>query len=42
MLPCHGLMGRDKQEAIRQILDRCYAGGELRKEQYDEMKRNVV
>ncbi len=42
VLPCHGMMGRDKQETIRQILDRRYAGGEFRKEQYDEMKRNLV
>lgn len=35
-------MGRDKQETMRQILDRRYVGGEFRKEQYDEMKRNLV
>lgn len=42
VLPCHGMMGRDKQETMRQILDRRYVGGEFRKEQYDEMKRNLV
>ncbi len=42
LLPCHAMMGHHEQETSRQILDRRYAGGELRKEQYDEMKRNLA
>ena len=29
------------RESAREILDRRYAGGELTKEQYEEMKRNL-
>lgn len=39
---CHEMMGHDNQETIRQILDRRYASGELIKEQYDGMKRNLA
>lgn len=37
--PWSGMMGG--QETPRQILDRRYAGGEVTKDQYDEMKRNL-
>ncbi len=30
-----------QRETPRQILDRRYAGGEITKEQYEEMKRNL-
>jgi uncharacterized membrane protein len=37
-----GMMGHHEQETARHILDRRYASGELRKEQYEEMKRHLV
>ena len=40
-LPWCGMMGSHIHESPRQILDRRYAGGEITKEQYDEMKRNL-
>jgi putative membrane protein len=32
----------DRRETPREILDRRYAGGEITKEQYEEMKRTLV
>lgn len=40
--PWCGMMGDHRHETPRQILDRRYAGGELTKEQYDEMRRNLA
>jgi putative membrane protein len=40
--PWGGMMGDHQHETPRQILDRRYAGGELTKEQYDEMRRNLA
>jgi putative membrane protein len=40
--PWCGMMGDHQHETPRQILDRRYAGGELTKEKYDEMRRNLV
>lgn len=40
-LPWCGMMGNHSHETPRQILDRRYASGEVTKEQYDEMKRNL-
>lgn len=37
-----GMRGDHRYETPRQILDRRYAAGELTKEQYDEMRRNVA
>lgn len=37
-----GMMSHHEHESARQILDRRYAGGELRKEQYDEMKQSLA
>jgi putative membrane protein len=42
MMPGCGMMRHHEHETPQQILDRRYAGGELRKEQYDEMKRNLA
>ena len=39
--PWCGTMGDHAHETPRQILDRRYAGGDLTKDQYDEMKRNL-
>ena len=36
------MKGDHRPEVPRQILDRRYAAGELTKEQYDEMRRNVA
>lgn len=38
--PGHGPMGR-WSETPREILDRRYASGELTKEQYEQMKRDI-
>ena len=40
--PWCGMMGHHRHETPRQILDRRYAGGELTKEQYDEMRHNLA
>lgn len=37
-----GMMGHHGHETPRQLLDRRYAGGELNKEQYDQMKQSVA
>lgn len=37
--PWCGMMGDHGHETPRQILDRRYAGGEIGKDQYEEMKR---
>ena len=39
--PRCGMMGDHLHETPRQILDRRYASGEITKEQYDEIKRNL-
>ena len=39
--PWCGMMGDHAHETPRQILDRRYAGGDITKDQYDEMKRNL-
>lgn len=40
-LPWCGMMGTHSHETPRQILDRRYAGGEITREQYDQMKRDL-
>lgn len=40
--PWCGMMEDQRQETPRQILDRRYASGELTKEQYDDMRRNIA
>lgn len=40
--PWCGMMGDHRHETPRQILDRRYAGGELTKDQYDEMRRQLT
>ena len=32
---------RERRETAREILDRRYAGGEIAKEQYEQMKRDI-
>ncbi|HLZ35901.1 MAG TPA: SHOCT domain-containing protein [Nitrospira sp.] len=39
--PWCGMMGDHQHENPRQILDRRYCSGEVTREQYDEMKRNL-
>ncbi len=39
--PWGEMMGGHLHETPRQILDRRYASGEITKEQYDEIKRNL-
>ena len=42
MMPGCGKIGHHGHETPRQILDRRYASGELRKEQYDQMKQGLA
>jgi uncharacterized membrane protein len=40
-MPWCGMMGGHLRETPRQILDRRYSSGEITKEQYNEIKRNL-
>jgi len=42
MMPGCGKIGHHGHETPRQILDRRYASGELREEQYDQMKQGLA
>lgn len=38
---CGGRRTRDREESAREILDRRYARGELTREQYQQMKKDL-
>lgn len=40
--PWCGMMGGHEHETPQQILDRRYASGEITKQQYDEIRRNLA
>ena len=41
-MPGCGMMGDNRHETPRQILDRRYAGGQITKEVYNEMRSNLA